>query len=265
MAGSLPGLFTAAVYSASIIYRSHRNPLLAPRAENQPSYSLVEKLKYTTKLWPIALLVVVVLGGIYSGVFTPTEAAAAGTLLTFVIGIFRGDLGKFSEVRASLQEAAKTSSMIFAIMVGALYYGRVLGITRLPSNLSSFIVDMNIGPIAVTVFILIVLFFLGMFMNASAFFMFSFPIFYPLIIKLGINPVWFCIVAMKMAEIGAVTPPVGLNAYSLKGVAGKDVTIEDVFKGVTPFILADIIVIVFLYIFPALATWLPALYMSTVG
>jgi C4-dicarboxylate transporter DctM subunit len=104
-----------------------------------------------------------------------------------------------------------------------------------------------------------------MFMNASAFFMFSFPIFFPIILRLGINPVWFCIVSMKMAEIGAVTPPVGLNAFSLKGVAGKDVSIEDVFKGVWPFVLADIVVIVFLYIFPGIATWLPNLYISTGG
>jgi C4-dicarboxylate transporter DctM subunit len=265
MAGVLPGLFTAVVYSASIIYRSYRNPKLAPRAVNFPIYSFVYKLKYTAKMWPIALLIVVVLGGIYSGVFTPTEAAAAGTLLTFIIGIFRGNLGKFSEIRESLKEAAKTSSMIFAIMVGALYYGRVLGVTRLPSNLTAFIVETNIGPLAVTLFILVVLFFLGMFMNASAFFMFSFPIFFPIILRLGINPVWFCIVSMKMAEIGAVTPPVGLNAFSLKGVAGKDVSIEDVFKGVWPFVLADIVVIVFLYIFPGIATWLPNLYISTGG
>lgn len=265
MAGIIPGLFTAAVYTVSIMYRSYRNPKLAPRAENLPTYTLMEKIKYSKRLWPIALLIIVVLGGIYSGVFTPTEAAAAGTLLTFIIGIFRGNLGKFSEIRESLKESAKTSSMIFAIMVGALYYGRVLGITRLPSNLTSYIIGMNIGPVAVSIFILIFLFFLGMFMNASAFFMFSFPIFFPVILKLGINPVWFCIVAMKMAEIGAVTPPVGLNAYSLKGVAGKDVSIEDVFKGIIPFILADIVVIIVLYLFPGLATWLPNLYMGVGG
>lgn len=261
MAGIIPGLFTAAVYSGSIIYRSAVNPKLAPRAKDLPRYSLMEKLKYSTRIWPIVMLIIVVLGGIYSGIFTPTEAAAAGTLLTFIIGIFRGSLGKFSEIRASLKESAKTSAMIFAIMVGALYYGRVLGITRLPSNLTTAIIEMNIGPMAVTSFILLILFFLGMFMNASAFFMFSFPIFFPVIIKLGIHPVWFCIVAMKMAEIGAVTPPVGLNAYSLKGVAGKNVSVEDVFKGVFPFIIADVIVLIFLFVFPQIVTWLPELYM----
>jgi len=262
MAGVIPGLFTALVYSVSIILRSYWNPKLAPRAEESTHYTLIEKLKYTTKLWPIVLLVVVVLGGIYSGVFTPTEAAAVGTLATFLIGIFRGELGKLSMIKESLKESAKTTSMIFAIMIGALYYGRVLGVSRLPSNLTSFITAMNIGPIAVTIFILGVLFILGMFMNASAFFMFSFPIFFPIITKMGVNPVWFCIIAMKMAEIGAVTPPVGLNAFSLKGVAGKDVTIEDVFKGVWPFILCVLVVIVFLYFIPGIATWLPNLYMA---
>jgi C4-dicarboxylate transporter DctM subunit len=262
MAGVVPGLVTAAVYSFSIIYRAKRNPTLAPSAVDAPRYTLWEKIRVTWKLWPIALLATVVLGGIYSGVFTAEEAAAAGTLLTFIIGIFRGSLGNVSELKESLKEGARTSAMIFAIMVGALYFGRVLGITRLPTDLASLIIAKKIGAIPVTIFILIILFFLGMFMNASAFFLFSFPIFYPVVVKLGVNPVWFCIICMKMAEIGAVTPPVGLNVYSLKGVVGKDATLEEIFKGIVPFIWADVAVIVLLYLFPAIATWLPNLYMS---
>lgn len=262
MAGIVPGLFTALVYSVSIIFRATVNPKLMPREENVPQYTLGQKLRYSLRIWPIVLLIIVVLGGIYSGLFTPTEAAAAGTLLTFLIGVMKGGLRSFSAVRDSLKESAKTTSMIFAIMVGALYFGRVLGITRLPANLTSAIIAMELAPMMVVILILIVLFFLGMFMNASAFFMFSFPIFFPVIMTLGINPVWFCIVAMKMAEIGAVTPPVGLNAFSLKGVAGKDVSVEDVFSGVLPFIFADLAVLVFLFIFPAIATWLPNLYLN---
>ncbi len=262
MAGVVPGLVTAAVYSFSIIYRSKRNPALAPSAIDAPRYTLWEKIRVTWKLWPIALLATVVLGGIYSGVFTAEEAAAAGTLLTFIIGIFRGSLGDFAELKESLKEAARTSAMIFAIMVGALYFGRVLGITRLPTELAGFIIARKIGAIPVTIFILVILFFLGMFMNASAFFLFSFPIFYPVVVKLGVNPVWFCIICMKMAEIGAVTPPVGLNVYSLKGVVGKDATLEEIFKGIVPFIWADVAVIVLLYLIPDIATWLPNLYMS---
>ncbi len=262
MAGIVPGLFTAAVYTASIIYRAARNPKIMPRSTDVTEYTLAEKLRYSVRVWPILLLIFVVLGGIYSGFFTPTEAAAIGASLTLIIGIWKGDLKQFSVIREALQDAAKTTSMIFAIMVGALYFGRVLGVTRLPSNLTQAIIEMNIPPTAVTIAILIVFFFLGMFMNASAFFMFSFPIFFPVIVKLGVDPVWFCIVAMKMAEIGAVTPPVGLNAFALKGVAGKDVTVEDVFSGVLPFIYADLVVLVFLFLFPWLATWLPSLYMG---
>jgi len=262
MAGVVPGLVTAAVYSFSIIYRAKRNPTLAPSAVDAPRYTLWEKIRVTWKLWPIALLATVVLGGIYSGVFTAEEAAVAGTLLTFIIGIFRGSLGNVSELKESLKEAARTSAMIFAIMVGALYFGRVLGISRLPTDLAALIIAKKIGAVPVTIFILIILFFLGMFMNASAFFLFSFPIFYPVVVKLGVNPVWFCIICMKMAEIGAVTPPVGLNVYSLKGVVGKDATLEEIFKGIVPFIWADVAVIVLLYLFPVIATWLPNLYMS---
>lgn len=262
MAGIVPGLFTALVYSVSIIVRATLNPKLMPREENPPSYTFLEKLRFSIRIWPIVTLIAVVLGGIYSGLFTPTEAAAAGTLLTLLIGIWKGGLRNFSAIRESLKESAKTTSMIFAIMVGALYFGRVLGVTRLPANLTSAIISMDISAMMVVILILVVLFFLGMFMNASAFFMFSFPVFFPVIMSLGVNPVWFCIVAMKMAEIGAVTPPVGLNAFSLKGVAGKDVTVEDVFKGVVPFIYADLVVLVFLFIFPVIATWLPSLYMQ---
>lgn len=262
MAGIVPGLFTALVYSVSIIVRATINPKLTPREEKVPTYTLMEKLWFSLRIWPIVVLIAVVLGGIYSGLFTPTEAAAAGTLLTFIIGVGKGGLRSFSAIRESLKESAKTTSMIFAIMVGALYFGRVLGITRLPANLTSSIIAMDISSTMVVILILVVLFFLGMFMNASAFFMFSFPVFFPVIMSLGVNPVWFCIVAMKMAEIGAVTPPVGLNAFSLKGVAGKDVSVEDVFNGVLPFIYADLIVLVFLFIFPALATWLPSLYLG---
>ncbi|MCF7936883.1 MAG: TRAP transporter large permease subunit [Synergistales bacterium] len=262
MAGIVPGLFTAAVYTASIIYRASTNPRIMPRAVNLPTYSFAEKLRYSVRIWPIIVLIFIVLGGIYSGVFTPTEAAAVGALLTLLIGVWKGELKQFSVIREALKDSAKTTSMIFAIMVGALYFGRVLGVTRLPSNLTQAIIQMDVSPMMVTILILIILFFLGMFMNASAFFMFSFPIFFPVIVKLGINPVWFCIVAMKMAEIGAVTPPVGLNAFALKGVAGKDVSVEDVFSGVLPFIIADLVVLVFLFIFPQIATWLPDLYMG---
>jgi len=262
IAGILPGLFTAAVYSISIMFRASRNPKLAPRSENFPKYSFKKKLKYTIGIWPIVIIIIVVLGGIYSGIFTPTEAAAAGVILVFLFGIWKGELKKFSAIRESLKDSAKNTSMIFAIMVGALFFGRVLGMTRLPSNLTTFILQRNVSPTTVSILILFVLFFLGMFMNASAFFMFSFPIFFPVIVKLGINPLWFCIVSMKMAEIGAVTPPVGLNAFALQGVSGKDVSIEDVFSGVTPFILCDLVVIVILFIFPQIVTWLPNIYLG---
>lgn len=262
MAGILPGLFTALVYTVLIIYRATKNPKLTSGVPEDPGYTFTEKLRYSVRIWPIVLLIVVVLGGIYSGVFTPTEAAAVGTLLTFLIGFWKGGLRSVSAIRESLKESAKTTSMIFAIMVGALYFGRVLGITGLPTDLANILVAMNLAPTAIVLMFLLILFFLGMFMNASAFFLFSFPIFFPVIQVLDINPLWFCIVAMKMAEIGAITPPVGLNAFSLKGVAGSDVTVEDVFKGVVPFIFADLVVIAFLFLIPQIATWLPSLYMG---
>jgi tripartite ATP-independent transporter DctM subunit len=262
MAGILPGVVTALVYTLLIIFLASNNPKLIGGISKNSNYTFIEKIRYSVRIWPIVLLIIVVLGGIYTGIFTPTEAAAVGTLLTFLIGFWKGGLRTFNAISDSLKESAKTTSMIFAIMVGALYFGRVLGITGLPSELAAGLIATNLTPMVIVVMFLLILFFLGMFMNASAFFLFSFPIFFPVIQVLDVNPLWFCIVAMKMAEIGAITPPVGLNAFALKSVAGSDVSVEDVFKGVTPFIFADVVVVGLLFMAPQIATFLPSLYIS---
>ena len=262
MAGIIPGLLTATVYAISIIIRVVRKPSLAPGMEFEKHYSFSEKFKLIFNIWPVLLLILVVLGGIYTGVFTPTEAAAAGSFLTLIIGMQKGYLRKLSEIRDALKSSAKTTSMIFAIMVGALYFGRVLALTRLPSNLGEYIIQLSVPGIVVIISIFAIYFLLGMFIPPAGFFAITIPIFFPLVLALDYNPIWFCIASMKLSEIAAVSPPVGLNAFTLKGIAGKGTSIEEVFTGVGPFILCDIIVLVMLMIFPSISLFLPDLYLG---
>lgn len=258
-AGVIPGLITATVYSASIIYRVKKNPKLAPRSLDKKILKPKEKLIELGKTWPIILIAFVVLGGIYSGLFTVTEAAAAGSLLTLFIGWQQGNIQRFHIVSEALRDAANTTSMIFLINIGALFYGRVLAITRLPIDLTMMIQAWDVPRIIILVSFLILYFFLGMIMVPIGIYALTLPIILPMLINLGYDPVWFGVIALKLTEIAAITPPVGLNVYAMKGVAGKDISLTEIFRGIWPFALCDIIVLVFLVAFPQLSLWLPNL------
>jgi len=258
-AGVIPGLITATVYSASIIYRVKKNPKLAPRSLDKKILKPKEKLIELGKTWPIILIAFVVLGGIYSGLFTPTEAAAAGCLLTLFIGWQQGNIQRFHIVSEALRDAANTTSMIFLINIGALFYGRVLAITRLPIDLTIMIQAWDVPRIIILVCFLILYFFLGMIMVPIGIYALTLPVILPILTNLGYDPIWFGVIALKLTEIAAITPPVGLNVYAMKGVAGKDISLTEIFRGIWPFCLCDIIVLVFLIAFPQLCLWLPNL------
>lgn len=258
-AGVIPGLITATVYSASIIYRVKKNPKLAPRSLDKKILKPKEKLIELGKTWPIILIAFVVLGGIYSGLFTPTEAAAAGCLLTLFIGWQQGNIQRFHIVSEALRDAANTTSMIFLINIGALFYGRVLAITRLPIDLTIMIQAWDVPRIIILVCFLILYFFLGMIMVPIGIYALTLPVILPMLTNLGYDPIWFGVIALKLTEIAAITPPVGLNVYAMKGVAGKDISLTEIFRGIWPFCLCDIIVLVFLIAFPQLCLWLPNL------
>ena len=176
-------------------------------------------------MWPVAVIVFVVFGGIYSGLFTPTEAAAAGALITLIFGWILGSFRSVPIVVSAMKESANTTAMLFLINVGALFYSRVLAVTRIPTELTMFLLNM---------------------------------------VKLGYDPIWFGVICLKLTEIGAITPPVGLNVYAMKGVIPKNVNIslEDIFRGIWPFCLCDIVVLVVLIMFPKISTWLPKLLLD---
>ena len=262
IAGIIPGLITATVYSLSIILRVKFNPKLAPPMQRETPVTIQHRLVSLTETWPVLLLATIVLGGIYSGVFTPTEAGAAGAFATLILGIFLGKLGKLSIIKEALRESAQTTAMVFMIIVGALFFTRVLAITRIPMELSELIMGWNLSKMVVLVIILLLWFLLGMIIIPSGICALTLPIVFPIVVDLGFDPIWFGVITLKLAEIAAVTPPVGLNVYTLKGVAGEDTSIEQVFRGIWPFVICDVLVLIALIIFPQLSLYLPNLMMG---
>lgn len=260
LAGIIPGIFTAVVYSLSIIIRVKLNPKLAPRVDEE--FTMGEKIVAIKDTWSIVLLIFIVLGGIYSGVFTPTEAAAVGVLATLIIGIQQGKLNKLSLVKEAIRESAQTSSMIFIIIIASLFLTRFVAIGQLADRLAYAVQSWDVQREIILGGILIIWFFLGMILIPTGIKALTLPIIFPVILSLGYNPIWFGIITQKLSEIAVVTPPVGLNVYTLKGVAGEGTSIEDVFKGIWPFVLCDVIVLIFLLVFPKITLFLPNLLLG---
>jgi len=261
MAGIFPGILTATAFSVMIILRVIRNPSLAPgrttQSEGKEIPAKKSKLVSIRKMWSIALISAIVLGGIYSGFFTPTEAGAVGALAAMVIGFQQGEIRSMSSIKKALRDSAHTTSMIFIIMVGALFFGRFLALTRIPSFASNLIIGLNMPRFAVLFGILVVWFLLGMIVIPTGIMALTLPIFFPIVVSLGYDPIWFGVIIMKLGEIAAITPPVGLNVYALKGVAGKDTSLEEVFRGVWPFIFCELVVLGILIVFPQISLFLP--------
>ncbi len=263
MAGIFPGILTALAFAVLIVLRVIRNPSLAPPTPHhqgdEASGKKRSRLASLKKMWSIGLIAAIVLGGIYSGFFTPTEAGAVGALGALLLGFQQGKIRSLKLVRQAMRDSAHTTSMIFIIMVGALFFGRFLALTRIPTFASNLIIGWNMPPFAVLLGILVVWFLLGMIVIPTGIMALTLPIFYPIIVSLGYDPIWFGVIIMKLGEIAAITPPVGLNVYALKGVAGKDTSLEEVFQGVWPFIFCELVVLAILIVFPQISLFLPNL------
>jgi tripartite ATP-independent transporter DctM subunit len=270
-AGIIPGILTIFVYSSLIIWMVKRNPSLAPVETPKPVKGITANTQTDDQnsapeykiwsVWPIVLIAIVVLGGLYGGFFTPTEAAAAGALSALIIGYCLGPFRNRKNLTMSLHDAAKVTSMLFLINIGALFYSRVLAVTGFPTQLTSALVDMNLPPLAFLIGVMVIMFLLGMIMVPIGIYALTLPIVMPLLRDLGYDPIWFGVVALKLTEIGAITPPVGLNVFAIKGVipAGQNMKVEEIYKGCMPFLLADVVVLILIVAFPGIALWLPHL------
>ncbi|WP_026702179.1 TRAP transporter large permease [Salibacterium aidingense] len=255
IAGLIPGLALAFLFMLTINLQVRINPEKAPRKEEKVSLS--SKFSSLNKVWPFLVIFIISIGGIYFGVFTPTEAGSIGAMATFVLTLLTGKLS-FSKLRSSLDEAIRLSVMIFLILIGATLFGRFLALSKIPMQLAANVSGLEVNAYIIISLILIVYVLLGMFMEGLAIMVLTLPIVYPIVIELGFDGVWFGVIIVMALNIGLLTPPLGLSVYIISGIL-KDTPIENIFKGVLPMVITMLIFTVILIIFPEIVTFVPQL------
>jgi len=250
--GFIPGIVSAAIYAGMIYTRVRISPEMGAV---QPKASWKERFYALKGTWGVLLLIFLIIGGIYSGVFTPTEAGGAAAFSAFLMALGMRRL-TVERLKESLLETGRTTIMIFSIIVGVLIFVRFLALTGLPNTFAEFVVGLPVPPLVVLLLILAIYVFLGMFLDAIGMMMLTLPIVFPAVVALGYHPIWFGIIVVKMCEICLITPPVGLNCYIVNSVA-PDISLEDVFRGIIPFVAMDILTVGVLIAFPQIITFLP--------
>ncbi|MFS0823141.1 TRAP transporter large permease [Bacillus sp. 1P02SD] len=252
VAGIIPGLLIAACYMVMVFVRVKITPTLAPPIEKRPLNERVKSLKYT---WGIFILALVIIGGIYSGLFTPTEAGGIGAFAAFIMALCLKRINK-EVMKDSLAETLKTTSMVFLIVVGSMIFGYFLGITRIPFMLSEVLTSLPVPPIVIIIGIVLMYLLLGMFIDMISAMFLTLPIIFPAVLSLGYDPIWFGILIVFLTEVALVTPPLGLSLFVIKGAIPNS-ELRDVIKGSIPFIVVDLIILIILIAFPQITLFLP--------
>ncbi len=256
LAGFLPGLVSALVYAAIIIVWALVKPHHAPATPREERATWPERIRALPPLLPIMAVVFIIISAIYQGWATPTEAGALGAGIIFMVAVLR-DAG-LKPITESLMETAKLTVMIFSLIWGVTIFVRFLGFSGLAEAFTQLVVGIDAPPMVIMLCILLAYAVLGMFMDAIGMLLLTLPVVYPAVIALGFDSIWFGIIVVKMAEICLVTPPIGLNCFVVAAVR-PDISLSDVFKGISWFFVADVITIIVLLAFPGIVTWLPDL------
>jgi C4-dicarboxylate transporter, DctM subunit len=252
MAGIVPGLLAMLMYVLTIVVIVRVKPGWLPRGEARAWSERAAELK---NVWAPIVLFLFVIGGLYGGFFTPTEAGGVGASGAFILGVLRGRLDR-AKIREALLSATRTAAAVFTVLIGALLFGYFLTITQSPQKLTEFLTGLGVGRYGVLALIMVMYLVLGCLMDAMAMIILTVPIIYPVIVHLGFDPIWFGIIIVMTVELGLIHPPVGMNVFVIKSVV-KDVSFTTIFKGVLPFVATDILRLVILIAFPAIALWLP--------
>jgi tripartite ATP-independent transporter DctM subunit len=254
VAGVLPGILAMLMYVTTVAIIGRARPGFLPAGK--PS-SWGERVRGIGDVWAPLLLFAFVIGGLYGGLFTPTEAGGMGAGGAFILGVARGRLSGAS-IRSSLLQATRTAAAVFTVLIGALLFGYFLTITQTPQKVTLFLTSLGLGRYGVLALIMVMYLVLGCLMDAMAMIILTVPIVFPVITTtLGFDPVWFGVIIVMTVELGLIHPPVGMNVFVIKSVV-KDVSFATIFLGVIPFVITDIVRLVILISFPALATFLPA-------
>ena len=253
IAGILPGLLAVTMYILTINIIAIARPGFLPAG---PRASWPERLDGLRNVWATLLLFIFVIGGIYGGIFTATEAAGMGAGGAFLIGLLRGRLSG-ADIRRSLLETTRTTAAVFTVLIGAILFGYFLTVTQTPQKLTEFLTGLGLGRYGVLTLIMVMYLVLGCLMDALAMIILTVPIVFPVIKALGFDPIWFGVIIVMTVELGLIHPPVGMNIFVIKSVV-EDVKISTIFYGVFPFIITDILRLIILIVFPIIATYLPS-------
>jgi C4-dicarboxylate transporter DctM subunit len=253
LAGIIPGILAMSMYMVTIAVIGLVRPGYLPAGK--PS-TLGERIMGLRDVWAPILLFVFVIGGLYGGLFTPTEAGGMGAGGAFLLGVLRGRLSR-ADIRESLLQATRTAAAVFTVLIGALLFGYFLTVTQTPQKVTLLLTGLGLGRYGILAIIMVMYLVLGCLMDAMAMIILTIPIIFPLITSLGFDPIWFGVIIVMTVELGLIHPPVGMNVFVIKSVV-KDVSFSTIFAGVIPFVVTDIIRLIILIAFPILALYLPS-------
>jgi tripartite ATP-independent transporter DctM subunit len=253
-AGILPGLVAVALLCLAVQYLCWRDPAAGPPAERA---SWAERFQAMRDVWAVVVLFGVVMGGIYGGVFTATEGAGIGAAGAFLFALGRGVLDR-KTLLAVLEDSARTTAMLFVILVGALIFSNFLNYTTMPADLRDLITHWKLSPVTVMVVICAIYVILGTAMEELSMILLTIPVFFPIVVGLGMDPVWFGIIIVVVVQIGLISPPVGMNMFVVKSML-PGMTTKTIFRGVWPFVWAEVALLGVLVAFPEISLFLPRL------
>jgi C4-dicarboxylate transporter DctM subunit len=251
MAGIIPGIMEVLFYSIVVFGMCTINPRMGPRG---PSVPLKEKITSLKNIWPVVLLFLFVIGGIYLGWFTPTEAGAIGVFVSMVIVLAMRRITLKGILNVTM-ESIQISGMVLILMVGAFVFANFLAVSRLPFALASAVTGISVHPYVVLVAIIIVYIILGMFLDIFSSILLTMPILYPVVVAMGFDPIWFGVIMVRIMEIGLITPPIGMNVFVMASVT--DIPLGTIFRGIVPFVIADFVHVAVLVAVPQLSLFLP--------
>ncbi len=255
IAGVVPGLLTAACYMITIFVTLRFRPQLAPTPDQ--TFSLREKLHSLKGVWAIGLLAFIVIGGIYSGIMTPSAAGAVGAIGALLIAVFRRRM-TVRGLKGDLEEAAITTASLFLVIIAGLIFGRFLTLSGFPSDIENLLEAYEVSKLTFMLGVIALFIILGMFIDPISMLVLTIPILMPIMSELDLDPIWFGVVVIKLVEIAVITPPVGINLFAVIAASKGEVRATDAYRGIIPFVLAELVALALIVTFPALSTWLPS-------